>query len=111
MAPFIPRPSARHLETYGWLNGGVWRPSPNEVSLPDARPVLVNEDPLHTDVGATKWVAASSLQDTGHEQPVETFSEQALVTRHLLQGRLVAWSNKKGEEAWLSLEDALCAAC
>ena len=28
-----------------------------------------------------------------------------------LQGRTVAWSNKKGEEAWLSLEDAVCATC
>jgi len=28
-----------------------------------------------------------------------------------LQGRPVAWSNKKGEEAWLSLEDAVCATC
>src|SRR5271157_329291 len=25
-----PRPLARHLETYGRSNGGVWRPSPNE---------------------------------------------------------------------------------
>ncbi len=26
------RPLARHLETYGRSNGGVWRPSPNEAS-------------------------------------------------------------------------------
>src|SRR5271157_3700278 len=28
--PPSPRPLARHLETYGRSNGGVWSPSPNE---------------------------------------------------------------------------------
>src|SRR5271157_4835462 len=31
------------------------------LSLPDARPVPVKVDPLQADVGATKWVAPSSL--------------------------------------------------
>jgi len=31
------------------------------LSLPDARPVPVKVDPVQADVGATKWVAPSSL--------------------------------------------------